>query len=1098
MIPVVRNKIRFIISIIICIIGLLFTNFSIPPVAQAYTHVAGQDYQICNLQSQYLTSPWTYDALSSGSQTYTVAQYQALSGYGTTLPPLPDYIASESAGTTAAVIFAPGSTDVNSPAYNFPESPILYFFEGGSYGALGLSTISGDEFIGGSAPGFPEPQFDNGGAAGGIDAGNGTYYYSGGSSTLSATASAGTTTINTTTAIPGFISYLTFSDGSTYQITGGGGTSLTIGSPLASDEASGSAVWANQSRPLAEVAAPAIQGDTSITLTSSTIPLVKYGEIVIGDDAYRITSVSGSQSGYTIGVAGLDTNVATNTPIYYSINAGDVTVEYLDINNDQHNTTGTIYTGAGWTIEHNNIHDGYSKGPGWGVALYGGDEGIIEYNCLSKMGDYGENIFGTNNKFDYNEVYESNYEADPGCGCSGGGKWWGTLNADIVDNAFVNESPGDGVAIWLDNGNTGTLISGNYFYLNVGSSVHSETGFNLNVTGNLFLDSGWGNGTGGCSTNCDGSVNINTSGGMNIPGSRYENEISINNNQFINDWMGINVWQAGGRSCENSGEGWPDDAGYCSGGFPVTSSTTNGGQYYFSHQGDTAHGFATTVAQNAASGSSTIEVVGSIATNDQIGFANPVKTTTTDTTAVTTFTGSPTSSISATTTGFPSSGEIRVGTSKAWWDGGGSFTGAILSYTGTTGTSFTGVNFERGSGTLAGTIESVQPYKVTGETCYANDCVLSITPSLSTSETAGTTVTNAGTCQLYATSAALPSGPLSPGGVSYWDGCQWQAKNVSVTTNTFFIQPSLIANSTPLLGGGTTTTCAIANSISDSCGTNFMAYQLNNEAPFDTEIEDNAFMSSSSFTGCPSWDPGCSADPLSDLNALSPPPGAPTGNGEAPFNNVWSNNTYTGPWGWSDVYLYGNCAGGGVVMPSDPGTGHGLTSSDCGLLNYGQWQSIWQQDNSSTYNPLALSLGSIGSDIHGADQSVMAYEDTRNAGGITSHLFLNGTTDSTIATSSSTPVNFHVNTTNYPNGSYTVAVNGIDTGDNAATDSASSVYITNADLNSDNKVNLSDLAIMAAHWGQTDSNYNHGNITGGTTIGNSDLTVMSSNWGWAK
>ena len=60
------------------------------------------------------------------------------------------------------------------------------------------------------------------------------------------------------------------------------------------------------------------------------------------------------------------------------------------------------------------------------------------------MGDYGVNLFGSNGSFDYNEIYESNYKPDPGCGCSGGGKWWGTLNDDIVDNAFVDDSPAGG------------------------------------------------------------------------------------------------------------------------------------------------------------------------------------------------------------------------------------------------------------------------------------------------------------------------------------------------------------------------------------------------------------------------------------------------------------------------------------------------------------------------------------------------------------------------------------------------------------------------------------------------------------------------------
>ena len=60
------------------------------------------------------------------------------------------------------------------------------------------------------------------------------------------------------------------------------------------------------------------------------------------------------------------------------------------------------------------------------------------------------------------------------------------------------------------------------------------------------------------------------------------------------------------------------------------------------------------------------------------------------------------------------------------------------------------------------------------------------------------------------------------------------------------------------------------------------------------------------------------------------------------------------------------------------------------------------------------------------------------------------------------------------------------------------MYITNGDLNSDNIVNLLDLAVMAAHWEQADPSYAHGNITGQSTINLSSLAVMASNWGWSK
>ena len=85
-----------------------------------------------------------------------------------------------------------------------------------------------------------------------------------------------------------------------------------------------------------------------------------------------------------------------------------------------------------------------------------------------------------------------------------------------------------------------------------------------------------------------------------MPGSRYQNSLVVSGNQFINDWIGVDIWQAGSRSCENSGEGGPGpgtDAAYCSGGFPNTELAASGGQYYFSHIGDSGHNGGTTLAQ---------------------------------------------------------------------------------------------------------------------------------------------------------------------------------------------------------------------------------------------------------------------------------------------------------------------------------------------------------------------------------------------------------------------------------------------------------------------------------------------------------------------
>jgi hypothetical protein len=63
----------------------------------------------------------------------------------------------------------------------------------------------------------------------------------------------------------------------------------------------------------------------------------------------------------------------------------------------------------------------------------------------------------------------------------------------------------------------------------------------------------------------------------------------------------------------------------------------------------------------------------------------------------------------------PSSGQLRAGTSAAWSDSQGSFTGAILAYTSTTASGFQGVSLTRGTGTLTGPVQQVQPYRVTAE-----------------------------------------------------------------------------------------------------------------------------------------------------------------------------------------------------------------------------------------------------------------------------------------------------------------------------------------------------------------------------------------------
>lgn len=107
-------------------------------------------------------------------------------------------------------------------------------------------------------------------------------------------------------------------------------------------------------------------------------------------------------------------------------------------------------------------------------------------------------------------------------------------------------------------------------------------------------------------------------------------------------------------------------------------------------------------------------------------------------------------------------------------------------------------------------------------------------------------------------------------------------------------------------------------------------------------------MSSTSVAGCPSWDPGCRRDPLSNLTVLARVPGAAADRGGLPDDNVWSDNSYRGPWGWY-AYVYGTCQ----PLPADRVTSKRLPVGACGILGLSQWRSIWQQDGSAAASPAA-------------------------------------------------------------------------------------------------------------------------------------------------
>jgi len=649
--------------------------------------------------------------------------------------------------------------------------------------------------------------------------------------------------------------------------------------------------------PLTTLSSNAAQGATTIETAAALDP---WSTISFPDGtSYTVTAISGSGPYALTLREPLSVAETLGTDVNYQGDAGNVTVEYFTFQHFAGSTGGIVDTGPGWTVGYNNFSDNYSNQANTygGVAVYGGDESLIEYNCMYQNGMYGANIFGTGDVFDHNQVTEDAYQPDySNCGCIGGVKWWETTNAVVTDNYFSDNRYG--IAAWFDTDNTGALVQGNYFQDTYGRALQQEVGYNMMITGNTFVDDGWGAGSSQSGDNLYGAaVVINESGGANIPGSNYENEIVISQNSFVNDWDGVWLWGEGDRSCLNTGEG---DANYCAHDYAGLFSRDTGPNV------TSGNGWGS-LSSAVGSGATTFQTGYHYALNDQIGFAAPATTSTADTTDVTTFNGSGT--INATTTGFPSSGQLEVVTSVGY--------DAIVSYTGTTGSAFTGVSLVRGVGNLTGSITQVLPYRVTNVVANGGNpssYTVTVSPGLGGGENAGTDIYGNGTCFLYLTGTATPTSPMPPtGSISYFDGCQWKTDHVSVTGNTFDFSPTEIQSGDNVWGvnlnncySGSNFTNLSSPDNAYGCGVTGMQFDIAGNAPLNTDTGAQAMMSAS----------GLSA-PLNNLNS----------NGEAPDDNVWSGNTYNGPWAFV-AYNFGSCA------PSSP--------YPC-IVDQAKWKSDWQQ-----------------------------------------------------------------------------------------------------------------------------------------------------------
>ena len=232
-------------------------------------------------------------------------------------------------------------------------------------------------------------------------------------------------------------------------------------------------------------------------------------------------------------------------------NAKDVTIAFLTVQNfgsigDNINEGVVNHDSAtGWTVSSSTIQNN----AGAGVMLGSGNRLIG--NCLRDNGQYAFNAYSadgvTNIILDGNEISGNNTndweKRQPGCGCTGGGKFWATNGAQVTNN-YVHDNRG--VGLWADSNNVGFLFQGNYVSGNDAEGIMYETSYNAAILNNTFVRNALIKGP----TNPRfpaSAIYLSESGSDESVSGLYNETLRVSGNVFTDNWSGIVAWENADR-----------------------------------------------------------------------------------------------------------------------------------------------------------------------------------------------------------------------------------------------------------------------------------------------------------------------------------------------------------------------------------------------------------------------------------------------------------------------------------------------------------------------------------------------------------------------
>ncbi|MFS8197667.1 right-handed parallel beta-helix repeat-containing protein [Streptomyces sp. CWNU-52B] len=301
---------------------------------------------------------------------------------------------------------------------------------------------------------------------------------------------------------------------------------------------------------------PAVVGDLSAKTKSSppgTTFWLRPGKHRLAADRYA--QVIPKKGNHYLGAPGAVLDGRKTNQYAFGGAARDVTVRYLTVQGfvAPHDEGVVNHDSAdGWVIEHATIQHNS------GAGLMAGARQQVRASCLRANGQYGMNAYKSGKVGDLvvegNEIVGNNTgdweRRRPGCGCTGGVKFWAVDGADIRGN-WVHDNRGAG--LWADTNNNDFRIENNVIEDNDSAALMYETSYNAVIRKNTIRRNNWVEGRKYAERGDSfpfATVYLSESGGEPRVRARTD-KIEVYGNVLENNWSGITLWENADRFCNS-------------------------------------------------------------------------------------------------------------------------------------------------------------------------------------------------------------------------------------------------------------------------------------------------------------------------------------------------------------------------------------------------------------------------------------------------------------------------------------------------------------------------------------------------------------------